>query len=85
MRKYLLPLAFTLFSTLCFSQNDSLSELLEVVIIDHKTDKEIIEQSGFAVNVIQTREAGLRNLQTNELLDRTVGVRIRQNGGLVQT
>ncbi len=82
MRKYLLPLAFTLFSTLCFSQNDSLSELLEVVIIDHKTDKEIIEQSGFAVNVIQTREAGLRNLQTNELLDRTVGVRIRQNGGL---
>jgi outer membrane receptor protein involved in Fe transport len=82
MRKYLLPLAFTLFSTLCFSQNDSLSELLEVVIIDHKTDKEIIEQSGFSVNVIQTREAGLRNLQTNELLDRTVGVRIRQNGGL---
>src|SRR5690554_1094793 len=82
MRKYLLFLAFTWFSTLCFSQNDSLSELLEVVVIDHKTDKEIIEQSGFAVNVIQTREAGLRNLQTNELLDRTVGVRIRQNGGL---
>lgn len=64
------------------AQNDSLSQLLEVVVIDRKSDKEIIEQSGFAVNVIQTREAGLRNLQTNELLDRTVGVRIRQNGGL---
>jgi outer membrane receptor protein involved in Fe transport len=82
MRKYLLPLAFTLLSTICFSQNDTLSHELDVVIIDAKSDKEIIEQSGFAVNVIQTREAGLRNLQTNELLDKTVGVRIRQNGGL---
>lgn len=82
MRKYLLSLVFMLVNTVCLAQNDSLSELLEVVVIDNKTEKEIIEQSGFAVNVIQTREAGLRNLQTNELLDRTVGVRIRQNGGL---
>ncbi|MBN8790542.1 MAG: TonB-dependent receptor plug domain-containing protein, partial [Terrimonas sp.] len=29
-----------------------------------------------------TREASLRNIQTNELLDRTVGVRVRQNGGV---
>src|SRR5690606_38497704 len=34
------------------------------------------------VNVVETKEASLRNFQTNELLDRSVGVRVRQNGGL---
>src|SRR5690606_23709065 len=37
---------------------------------------------GFAVAVVETKEASVRNIQTNELLDRTVGVRVRQNGGL---
>lgn len=55
---------------------------LKQVSIDLKTEKKIIETSGFAVNVVETKEASLRNVQTNELLDRTVGVRIRQNGGL---
>src|SRR5690606_11830630 len=40
------------------------------------------ETKGFAVNVIETKDAALRNIQTNELLDRTVGVRVRQSGGL---
>lgn len=40
------------------------------------------EREGFAMNVIETKDAAVRNIQTNELLDRTVGVRIRQNGGL---
>ena len=55
---------------------------LEQVSIEGKTEKKTIETSGFAVNVIETKEASLRNVQTNELLDRTVGVRVRQNGGL---
>lgn len=46
------------------------------------TEKRELETSGFAVAVIETKEASLRNLTTNELLDRTVGVRVRQNGGL---
>lgn len=55
---------------------------IEGVEVQGKSEKRDIETSGFAVNVVETREASLRNLQTNELLDRTVGVRIRQNGGI---
>lgn len=55
---------------------------LKQVSIEGKTEKKKIETSGFAVNVVETKEASLRNVQTNELLDRTVGVRVRQNGGL---
>jgi outer membrane receptor for ferrienterochelin and colicin len=56
-------------------------ELSEVQITG-KTEKKEIETTGFTVSIIQTKEAALRNLNTNELLDRTVGVRVRQNGGL---
>lgn len=55
--------------------------LKEVVIQKTSIKKEIMNQ-GFSVNVIDTQEAAKRNLQTNDLLDRSVGVRIRQNGGL---
>ncbi|WP_327984380.1 TonB-dependent receptor [Bergeyella porcorum] len=41
-----------------------------------------IEREGYAVNVVETKELALRNLQTNEILDRTAGLRIRQDGGL---
>ncbi len=56
-------------------------DLEEVVIKKTSIRKEIMEK-GFAVNVIETQEAAKRNLQTNDLLDRSGGVRIRQNGGL---
>lgn len=56
-------------------------ELNEVQIVQ-KTEKKQIETTGFAVAVIETKEASLRNLTTNELLDRAVGVRVRQNGGV---
>ncbi|MDO6736446.1 TonB-dependent receptor [Wenyingzhuangia sp. 2_MG-2023] len=58
------------------------SESLEKVVLKGKTKKTKIETEGFAVNVIDTKEASLRNLTSNELLDRSVGVRIRQNGGV---
>jgi outer membrane receptor protein involved in Fe transport len=54
---------------------------LKEVAIVQKTVKKEIETSGFAVSIIETKEASLRNLTTNELLDRSVGVRVRQNGG----
>ncbi|WP_128331044.1 TonB-dependent receptor plug domain-containing protein [Apibacter sp. HY039] len=44
--------------------------------------KSELEKKGFAVNVIETKEASERNTQTLELLDQSVGVRIRQDGGL---
>jgi outer membrane receptor for ferrienterochelin and colicin len=55
---------------------------LDEVQIVQKTEKKQIETTGFAVAVIDTKEASLRNLNTNELLDRAVGVRVRQNGGI---
>ena len=55
---------------------------LNEVVINVKTEKTKIETKGFAVNVIETKTAAVRNVQTNELLSKTVGVRIRQNGGL---
>ncbi|MBS7254163.1 TonB-dependent receptor [Flavobacterium branchiicola] len=55
---------------------------LKEVIVQKKTFKKEITEKGFAVNVIETQEAAKRNLQTNDLLDRSGGVRIRQNGGL---
>jgi outer membrane receptor protein involved in Fe transport len=58
------------------------SNVLEHVSISKVSAKKEIVDKGFAVNVIETKDAALRNLQTNDLLDRSVGVRIRQNGGL---
>ncbi len=55
---------------------------IDEVAVERKTVKKDMETSGFAVAVIETKEASLRNLTTNELLDRAVGVRVRQNGGI---
>jgi outer membrane receptor protein involved in Fe transport len=55
---------------------------LSEVNITGKTQKRTLETQGFAVAIVDTKEAAKRNLQTNELLDRTVGVRVRQSGGI---
>ncbi len=55
---------------------------LEELTIKIESVKSHKEKEGFAMNVIETKEASLRNLQTNDLLDRTVGIKVRQNGGL---
>ncbi|KOS08402.1 TonB-dependent receptor [Flavobacterium akiainvivens] len=57
-------------------------KLLDELVMTKKTEKAEILSKGFSVNVIDTKEAATRNLQTNDLLDRSVGVRVRQNGGL---
>ncbi|MCK0192705.1 TonB-dependent receptor [Arenibacter sp. F20364] len=57
-------------------------ENLNEVTVNGKTKETALETEGFAVNAIKTKEASLRNIQTNELLNTTVGVKIRQNGGL---
>ncbi|MEJ8803456.1 TonB-dependent receptor [Pontibacter sp. H249] len=58
------------------------ASLLKEVVVEGKTEKREIETSGFAVNVIETKAAALQSVQTNDLLNRTAGVRVRQNGGL---
>ncbi len=57
-------------------------KLLDEVVVKKTSEKREILDKGFAVNVIETGEAAKRNLQTNDLLDRSMGVRVRQNGGL---
>ena len=57
-------------------------ENLSEVTVKGKTKETELETVGFAVTAIKTEEASLRNIQTNELLNTTVGVKIRQNGGL---
>ncbi len=55
---------------------------LDEVVIEGKTQKRVIEEQGYAVNVIETKEVEMQSIQANELLDRSAGVRIRQQGGL---
>ncbi|RXG19650.1 outer membrane receptor protein involved in Fe transport [Leeuwenhoekiella aestuarii] len=62
-------------------KNDKDYELSEVAIRGESA-KTKMEKKGFALNVIKTDEAAQRNIQTNELLNTSVGVKIRQNGGL---
>lgn len=55
---------------------------LNEVLIEGESFKTETEKTGFAVNVIETKKASLQSLQTNDLLNRSVGVKVRQNGGL---
>ncbi|MEP5256085.1 MAG: TonB-dependent receptor [Winogradskyella arenosi] len=55
---------------------------LDEVFVRSKTEQQKIEEKGFAVSVIETKEAAIQSIQVNELLDQTAGVRVRQSGGL---
>jgi len=58
------------------------ASVLSEVVVEGMTEKREIETVGFAVNVIETQEAAMQSVQTNDLLNRSAGVRVRQNGGL---
>lgn len=58
------------------------TENLNEVTVSGKTKETELETQGFSMNAVETKEASLRNIQANELLNTTVGVKIRQNGGL---
>ena len=55
---------------------------LDEVVVVGKNEANQLKEKGFAVNVIETQKIAVQSIQTNELLDRTAGVRIRQDGGL---
>ena len=52
------------------------------VVVSAASSKKAIETKGFAVNVIETQRMAIQSIQPTELLDRTAGIRIRQDGGL---
>lgn len=56
-------------------------EIQEVQILG-ETVKKNIENSGFAAQVIEVKKISNTNVQLNELLDRTTGIKVRQSGGL---
>ncbi len=64
-----------------FTLNES-SKVLEEVVIEAKSVKTDLETAGYAVSAVEMKEVELQSIQTNDVLDRTSGVRIRQNGGL---
>ena len=55
---------------------------LEGVVVQGQSVKSEIETKGFAVEVVETEKAALQSIQTNDLLNRTAGIRVRQNGGI---
>lgn len=71
----------TLFFSVVLQNNQTMQRIEEIQFV-HKAVKKEIETKGFAVNVIETKVAAIQNVQTTELLDRSAGVRIRQDGGL---
>lgn len=58
------------------------SSVLEETVIVGKTEASEIRDRGFAVSVIEPKNLELQSIQTNDLLDRTAGIRVRQSGGL---
>ncbi|WP_020528356.1 TonB-dependent receptor [Flexithrix dorotheae] len=58
------------------------ASVLNEVTVEGMTEKREIETKGFAVNVVETKSAAYQSVQTNDLLNRAAGVRVRQNGGL---
>ncbi len=58
------------------------ADVMDEVLVEGKSVKRQIEETGFAVNIVETKQASLQSLQTNDLLNRAVGVRVRQNGGM---
>lgn len=52
------------------------------VTVTGQSAKANLQTRGFAVDVVETQKFALQSTQTTELLDRTAGVRIRQDGGL---
>lgn len=57
-------------------------QLLDAVEIVRQSVKNKKETEGFAMNVIETGQISLRPIQTTELLDRSVGVKVRSSGGM---
>lgn len=61
-------------------ENNSIS--LSEVVVSGKSKGKFIKDQGYAMNVIQTKDAAIQNIQTTELLGRSAGVKIRQSAGL---
>nr|WP_121269812.1 TonB-dependent receptor [Pedobacter schmidteae] len=67
--------------TLNISMKSAQHELKDVAI-NGKTKGAKIKESGYAVNVIETKQYANTNSDINQVLNRSTGVKIREQGGL---
>ncbi|MNK00268.1 Vitamin B12 transporter BtuB precursor [compost metagenome] len=58
------------------------SNSLDEVQVEGKTVSKKIKESGFNVNVIETKQYANTNSDINQILNRSTGVKIREQGGL---
>ncbi len=62
-------------------ESDGSTMLQETVVVGKSRAKDLRER-GFAVQVVEVGRLATQSIQSNELLERTAGVKIRQEGGL---
>lgn len=67
-----------------FQLTENLSQLGDVSI-SAKTQTQQVRESGFAVNAIQTKKLANTTADLNQVLNRTTGVNVREQGGLGST
>lgn len=64
-----------------FSLNKDQQQLVDVSV-NGKTKTQQVKESGFAVNAIDTKKLANTTADLNQILNRSTGVRIREQGGL---
>lgn len=55
---------------------------LNEVVVQAKSTKTKIETQGFAAQAVEVKNLSIQSIPANEILDRTAGIRIKQEGGL---
>lgn len=58
------------------------NQLMESVTVIGKTEGQALKESGYAVNSIETKQYQNTTADLNQVLNRTTGVRIREQGGM---
>lgn len=81
--RFLLFLSFLLTTSCIFAQNDTIKniDLNEVLVTGASTSK-IIEKQAIKTTVVDVKSVRTQTANLSELLNRTVGLRVRQTGGL---
>ncbi|TDS12912.1 TonB-dependent receptor [Sphingobacterium paludis] len=68
-------------TTVNFTLEESAEHIEQVEVTGQSKTKEML-QSGFNVNVIETQQYANTNADINQILNRSTGVRVREQGGL---
>ena len=67
-----------------FKLRESTKELQEVEIMG-KTEAQEVKESGFAVNAIETKQFANTTSDLNQILNRSTGIKVREEGGMGST